>query len=60
MEFVDGSHRLRRDRAAEAHTVKDAVDIVIQVARALEHAHERGFIHRDVKPKNIMITKTAS
>ena len=33
-----------------------ALSIVIQIARALEHAHARGFIHRDVKPKNIMIT----
>ncbi|MEZ6318524.1 MAG: serine/threonine-protein kinase [Phycisphaerales bacterium] len=36
---------------------KEAVEIVIQVAEALEHAHARGLIHRDVKPKNIMIAK---
>src|SRR5690606_33111270 len=40
-----------------AYTEKDALRIVIQIARALEHAAERGFVHRDVKPKNIMITK---
>ena len=31
--------------------------VIVQVARALEHAHSQGLIHRDVKPKNIMITR---
>src|SRR5690606_5922031 len=31
-------------------------DVVIKVAKALGHAHERGVFHRDVKPSNIMIT----
>ena len=35
---------------------QEALDIIIQIADALAHAHERGFIHRDVKPKNIMLT----
>jgi eukaryotic-like serine/threonine-protein kinase len=34
----------------------EALDIIIQVAEALAHAHSRGLIHRDVKPKNIMLT----
>jgi len=34
----------------------EALRIVIQVAEALAHAHSREFIHRDVKPKNIMLT----
>ena len=57
MEYVEGrtvhddivSHK----RFAE----KDALDVIIQVAEALEHAHKKGLIHRDVKPKNVMITK---
>jgi serine/threonine-protein kinase len=35
---------------------KQSLDIIIQVCRALVHAHQNGLIHRDVKPKNIMIT----
>lgn len=35
---------------------QESLDIIIQIAEALAHAHERGFIHRDVKPKNIMLT----
>jgi serine/threonine-protein kinase len=36
-------------------TEAEALDIGIQMARALAHAHKRGMIHRDVKPKNIVL-----
>jgi serine/threonine-protein kinase len=36
--------------------VEAAVAVIGQVAAALEHAHERGIVHRDVKPSNIMVS----
>jgi serine/threonine-protein kinase len=38
----------------------EALDITIQMAEALDHAHQRGLIHRDVKPKNILLTKSGT
>ena len=35
----------------------EALDIMIQICDALAHAHQRNLIHRDVKPKNILLTK---
>lgn len=56
MEYVEGEtlHEMlgRQKTFAEA----DALRYIIQIARALEHAHHQGLIHRDVKLKNIMIT----
>lgn len=57
MEFVDGPTArslIRENRMNE----KEAVRIVLAVARALEHAHENGVIHRDVKPANVMLSKS--
>lgn len=36
---------------------KEALHFSMQIARALEHAHSKGVIHRDIKPQNIMILK---
>lgn len=57
MEYVEGrtvyDDIVKHKRFNEA----DALDIIVQVADALQHAHSKGLIHRDVKPKNIMISK---
>jgi len=57
MEFVDGVTVYDHLVKNKTYTEKEALDLIIQISRALEHAHMRGLIHRDVKPKNIMITK---
>ena len=55
MEYVEGKTLYEDLSAGKVFSEKEAVDIVIQVAHALAHAHACGLIHRDVKPKNIMI-----
>ena len=57
MEYIDGNTVFDQVSSGEPYAELDALRIILQVAYALEHAHARGFIHRDVKPKNIMITK---
>jgi serine/threonine-protein kinase len=38
--------------------VGDAVHIILDIAKALEHAHSRNVVHRDIKPDNILITRS--
>ncbi|MCP4251400.1 MAG: serine/threonine protein kinase [bacterium] len=59
MEYIDGATVYDEVSNGQPFTEARALNFVLQVAYALEHAHARGFIHRDVKPKNIMITKDA-
>jgi serine/threonine protein kinase len=58
MEYVDGESMYEQIVDKKRLSEEEALPIIRQIATALKHAHERGFIHRDVKPKNIMITKT--
>lgn len=55
MEYVEGKtvHDVLVD--VGAYDALPALELVIPVARALAHAHERGLVHRDVKPKNIIL-----
>jgi serine/threonine-protein kinase len=57
MEYVEGASVYEKLEKGERYSEKDALKLVIETCRALEHSHKAGFVHRDVKPKNIMITK---
>ena len=55
MEYVEGK-TLDAVTPPDGMELSRFLDIFTQVAEALRHAHERGVVHRDVKPGNIMIT----
>jgi non-specific serine/threonine protein kinase len=54
MEYVPG--RTLKEVAGEC-SVEEAVEIIMQVADALALAHERGIVHRDVKPSNVIVSE---
>ncbi len=55
MEYIDGKtvYDILQDKKVIEEL--EAVRVTLQTALALDHAHARGFIHRDVKPKNVII-----
>jgi serine/threonine protein kinase len=55
MEFVEGKTIADDINAGHIFGEQEAIEIIIQVCHALQHAHAHGLVHRDVKPKNIMI-----
>src|SRR6185503_9622170 len=55
MEFVEG--RTLKDIIRERGPAppEAAVDVVLQILRAARYAHQRGIVHRDIKPQNVLI-----
>jgi len=56
MEYVQGKTVYDDLSKGKVYSEAESLDTIIQISESLQHAHERGLIHRDVKPKNIMIT----
>ncbi|MCB0932569.1 MAG: serine/threonine protein kinase [Mycobacterium sp.] len=59
MDYIDGpdAGRLLREHYPAGLPVWEVIEIVSAVADALDHAHARGLLHRDIKPPNILLTK---
>ncbi len=55
-EFIDGSTLRQLVERSGILSVSDAINFTLQIATALVHATERGVVHRDVKPSNIIVT----
>lgn len=55
MEYIDGITLKEYIEEEKTLTWKDTVHFVIQILRALQHAHDKGIVHRDIKPQNIMM-----
>jgi len=53
-EFIEGQ-TLRQRMATGGLTFLTSVELAIQIASALDSAHEAGIIHRDIKPENVMV-----
>jgi tRNA A-37 threonylcarbamoyl transferase component Bud32 len=56
MEFVEGTDLARWVKERGPMAVPLACDCVRQAALGLQHAHEHGMVHRDIKPQNLMLT----
>jgi eukaryotic-like serine/threonine-protein kinase len=57
MEFVEGHSLKERLDVGERFPVAETIRIMGQMLAALQFSHERGVIHRDIKPGNVMIAK---
>ncbi len=58
-EYIDGLDLMQLVARTGPLSVADACEIVRQVATALEYIREQGFVHRDVKPSNVMLSRQA-
>ncbi|MGE5346352.1 MAG: protein kinase domain-containing protein, partial [Acidithiobacillales bacterium] len=56
MEYVPGGSLSQRLTDPDSLSLNDRIRVVAEVAEALGHAHEKGVLHRDVKPANILLT----
>ncbi len=60
MELIEGISLKQYMEKKGILNWKETLHFAIQIAKALEHAHSRGIVHRDIKPHNVMVLKNGS
>lgn len=60
MELIDGISLKQYMAKKGILNWKETLHFAMQIAKALEHAHSRGLVHRDIKPHNVMVLKNGS
>ena len=60
MELIDGITLKQYMEKKGVLNWKETLHFAIQIGKALEHAHSRGIVHRDIKPHNVMVLKNGS
>ncbi len=60
MEYVDGITLKEYVQQQGKIDTREAIYYISQILRALQHAHDKGIVHRDVKPQNIMLQEDGS
>ena len=60
MELIDGISLKQYMEKKGVLNWKETLHFAMQIAKALEHAHSRGIVHRDIKPHNVMVLKNGS
>ncbi len=60
MELIDGITLKQYMEKKGVLNWRETVHFATHIARALEHAHSRGLVHRDIKPHNVMVLKNGS
>ena len=60
MELIDGISLKQYMEKKGVLNWKETLHFATQIAKALEHAHSRGLVHRDIKPHNVMVLKNGS
>ncbi|MFQ5790066.1 MAG: serine/threonine-protein kinase, partial [Acidobacteriota bacterium] len=58
LEYLEGEDLTRRLRRPQRLSLEEKIRIIAEIAAGLAHAHQKGIVHRDVKPSNIFICES--